>query len=234
MTGDSWRCVTGIWPKQPDVGRVRRSSPSDFIISNSTGCGDPALQISGVFPHARSASRKGEGCRYQQPGELGRSLLKERYLYEDARFNSLPRRRGQVSARLCLSAGAGVGIGGDSPGRSANVADGFGAAASNPAALGARGIFALPPGDRTAAVAVCPGSSPSGFVDAPGTDCAAPACGDGGSGCLQRSLRPEYGTISRRRWDGAGAKPDSGDRGQPNGSVAGKGAREEGSPTSFS
>ena len=38
-------CVTGIWPKQPDVGRARRTPPFDFIISGLAGYGEPALQI---------------------------------------------------------------------------------------------------------------------------------------------------------------------------------------------
>ena len=188
------------------------------------------LTDSGGFPHARGASGKGMRCRYLLPGEHERSLLKERYLYEDARHISLARWRGQVSAQLCLPGGAGDGIRGYVTGRSAAAAGRPAAAAVDPPSPGERWIFALPAGDRTATVAVR-AEPAAGFVDAPCADSTTPASGDGRYCRIQRCFREVCGAVSWfRRYRGGSTSNHTG-RGQPDG--AGEGPREKGNAGSF-
>lgn len=169
------------------------------------------LQARG-FPQLGGTSGKGQRCRYLLPGELGRSLLKDRYLYEDTRLNLLPRWRGQVSAQLCLPAGAGAGVRGYAAGRAAAVASRPSAAAFDPALPGEQWVFALPIGHRPATAAVCAGAT-AGFVDAPCAGCTAPGIGDGRNRRDQRSCRKGGATVSWRRRCRVGATADDAGRG---------------------
>ena len=161
------------------------------------------------FPQLDTTSGNGRWCRYHLPGELGRSLLKDRYVHDNAQHISLARSRGQISAQLCLPAGAGAGIRGYAAGRAA-------APASNPVSPGERWVFALPAGDRTATVAVRTGAA-AGFVDAPWAGCTAPAIGDGRYGRNQRSFCQACGAVSWRRRCRVGATSNNAGRGHPGG-----------------
>ena len=183
-----------------------------------------------VFPQLGTTSGKGMRCRYLLPGELERSLLKERYLYEDARHISLARWRGQVSARLCRPGCARVGIRSYATGRSAAAAGRPAAAAVDPPSPGEQWIFALPAGDRTATAAVRTDAA-AGFVDPPCADSTTPAIGDGRYCRVQRCIREVSGTVSRFRRHRGRSTSNRAGRGQPDG--VGEGSGEKGNAGSF-
>ncbi len=127
------------------------------------------------FPQSGAASECWSRCRYLFSGELERSLLKDRFLYEDAQLQPLARWRGQAPALPFLPARAGARIGCD-----ARTAFARG---------GQRGVFTLSAVGGTTPVAVRTSTTSAGSVDASDPGRAAPAFSDGRNRCGQLSFR---------------------------------------------
>jgi len=159
----------------------RYAGTADDQLSGPTGAGRSLVEsrfsraernmTAGGFPQSDRALVRWGGCRYLLPGELERSLLKDRFLYEDAQYSSLARRLGQAPALPFLPSRAGTCIGRDV--RTALIV------AVGPAYVGRRCVFALSANGGSAPVAVCAGAPAPGSVDSPGPDRPAPAFGDG-------------------------------------------------------
>ena len=144
-------------------------------------------------PQSRTSLRNDGRCRYPQPGELERSLLKDCYVHDDAQPFPLAWVSRQAPAGLLLHVGAHAGVRGDATGTSA--------AAFVRTSAGKHSINALSAGDRTAAAAFRPGSPSAGFVDTPCCGRTPSANGRGGCCIRKHGWRQNQRTFSwwRRR-----------------------------------
>lgn len=155
------------------------------------------------FLHSMTASGKWGRCRYLIPGELERSLLKDRFLYEDARTSSLVQWHGQAPALPVLSLASRA-----CDRRDARAANG---AATDHALRGRRDVFGLSADYRAASAAVCAGIATTGSVDASGAVRATNACGGGRDRGgqhrfrkIERAARPRHRIGSRSASDNTG------------------------------
>ena len=215
------------------LGILRRGAGSTWLTAGAAPQKPTTFWITPRgFPQQGTASRNRMGCRYHNPGELGRSLLKERYLYEDARFNTLARWHGQIPAQLVLPARDGVGNGGNAARRSDAAAGRHAVAPSPPASSGRQCDFTLPSGGWSATVAFRTGAA-AGSVDASCDGRTAPAGRDRGDGRHEHCFRPVCDAVSGLRGRCSRSAANVASRFRPDsGGSAGQGTGKKGSARS--